>query len=658
MLPGSEPPTSAWCARVAAKPSSVRETSVMSGRCVPPAYGSLRMKTSSGPGSQRDHGRHGRRASRRGGRGCARPGRPSARASSKSAVEQSRRSLMFAENAERISTAPISSATARSAQPITCSCDVHVRVTTSEPSRQSRPTQPAGIQAVAPSSSTTPVAGPRRAGASVAGAAPAPRRHVGRPHARRARAAGRGRRSRSAPRARGGTLGDVAAERDGQLERLARRSGRRPRPRPAAPRSVERHDERAHLVAPLVADGEPERGEHAGGRGDEHRRDLRAPPRARTRAAAPAPPKATSAKSRGSSPRSTETTRSAAQHLRVHDLDHVGRVGVDPRERALRRGAVELEPAGEPSRQPAEQQVRVGHRRRARRRGRSRPGPGSAPALSGPTRSAPPASRQTIEPPPAPTVWTSSVGSRIGRPPTSRSLERDASPPTIAQTSVEVPPMSNAIAFSIPARRASRLAPTTPAAGPESERPRRVRRRLLERRDAAGRAHHERLRQAGLGAARRERPQVAAEQRPEVRVRRRRRRALVLAELGRRPRARRRRAHPDGGGAARRRRRARARSRGTRRAGRRRSPRRRRGRAASSRSSGSSSPSGPIRPRTPMRALERDERLRMLRRRAGRGGRDPGGAGGGRARTRPSRRARSARRAARAARSSRSSSRA
>ncbi len=39
----------------------------------------------------------------------------------KSAVEQSRRSLMFAENAERTSTAPISSQTARRAEPITCS---------------------------------------------------------------------------------------------------------------------------------------------------------------------------------------------------------------------------------------------------------------------------------------------------------------------------------------------------------------------------------------------------------------------------------------------------------------------------------------------------------------------------------------------------------
>src|SRR3990172_8504905 len=38
-------------------------------------------------------------------------------ASSKSAVEQSRRSLMFAENAERTRTAPISSATARRGDP-------------------------------------------------------------------------------------------------------------------------------------------------------------------------------------------------------------------------------------------------------------------------------------------------------------------------------------------------------------------------------------------------------------------------------------------------------------------------------------------------------------------------------------------------------------
>ena len=50
----------------------------------------------------------------------------------------------------------------------------------------------------------------------------------------------------------------------------------------------------------------------------------------------------------------------------------------------------------------------------------ARPGPGRRPRERGPTRSAPPASRQAIEPPPAPTVWMSTIGSASGRPPTSR----------------------------------------------------------------------------------------------------------------------------------------------------------------------------------------------------------------------------------------------
>ena len=55
---------------------------------------------------------------------------------SKSAVEQSRRSLMLAENAERTSTAPISSAIERSDAPITWSSILisqnrHGRVTVS-----------------------------------------------------------------------------------------------------------------------------------------------------------------------------------------------------------------------------------------------------------------------------------------------------------------------------------------------------------------------------------------------------------------------------------------------------------------------------------------------------------------------------------------------
>ena len=47
-----------------------------------------------------------------------------------------------------------------------------------------------------------------------------------------------------------------------------------------------------------------------------------------------------------------------AQHLRVHDLHDVG--GVEPVERPLGCGAIELEAVGEPPGDPAEEEVRVG----------------------------------------------------------------------------------------------------------------------------------------------------------------------------------------------------------------------------------------------------------------------------------------------------------
>ena len=81
-------------------------------------------------------------------------------------------------------------------------------------------------------------------------------------------------------------------------------------------------------------------------------------------------------------------------------------------------------------------------------------GPGvGAGALAGRRGARRPRRRQAIDPPPAPTVWMSTVGSRIGRPPTSRSVDRSACPPAIRQTSVEVPPMSKEIALSKPAQR-------------------------------------------------------------------------------------------------------------------------------------------------------------------------------------------------------------
>ena len=120
MLAGCIPPTSAWWARETTKPrSSTRETSVISGRWVPPVYGSFRMKRSPGVGGRAPGRRPRRRAWRRDATGmCSACATIRPRASN-TAVEQSRRSLMLAECAARTSAAPISSATPESAADIT-----------------------------------------------------------------------------------------------------------------------------------------------------------------------------------------------------------------------------------------------------------------------------------------------------------------------------------------------------------------------------------------------------------------------------------------------------------------------------------------------------------------------------------------------------------
>ena len=128
----------------------------MSGRCVPPVYGSFSTHTSSGAGSWAITAATASGIAPRWTGMCSawtimRPAR------SKSAVEQSRRSLMFEENAERTSTAPISSAIARSELPITCSSTgiTGCRSRTSVPEPSVSPTQPSAIQQVAPASSTS-----------------------------------------------------------------------------------------------------------------------------------------------------------------------------------------------------------------------------------------------------------------------------------------------------------------------------------------------------------------------------------------------------------------------------------------------------------------------------------------------------------------------
>ena len=94
-----------------------------------------------------------------------------------------------------------------------------------------------------------------------------------------------------------------------------------------------------------------------------------------------------------------------------------------------------------------------------------------APALCGPTRSRPPLSIQAIEPPPAPMVRTSIIGTWIGRPhSTSKSVVKEIWPPITVEQSVEVPPMSKVTSRSMPASSATWRAPITPPLGPETQR--------------------------------------------------------------------------------------------------------------------------------------------------------------------------------------------
>ena len=184
----------------------------------------------------------------------------------------------------------------------------------------------------------------------------------------------------------------------------------------------------------------------------------------------PAPPNATSASPRGSTPRSTVTRRTASSMAALTTA--ITSVGVDAAPSQRRRRRLDG-PGGRARRRwrlggdgPATRlaSVTVGAPAAAVA---GRPGPG--PGAAGPaTCSAPPASRSAIEPPPAPMVCTSSDGSRIGNPATRRSPAGAGRPPSTRQTSVLVPPMSKVTASSNPAPRAAAAAAMTPPAGPDS----------------------------------------------------------------------------------------------------------------------------------------------------------------------------------------------
>ena len=151
----------------------------------------------------------------------------------------------------------------------------------------------------------------------------------------------------------------------------------------------------------------------------------------------PAPPKHCSAKRVASWPFCTETclmalamlatamrrkpsaTRAGPARSPVARGDLVGQGGEFRRDHRRRRAAGRRSGRRSPGNAPAGS-CRRRHWRRSRsagRRGGSRPGPGSAPAQSGPTRKRAP-SKCRIEPPPAATVLIAIIGARMRTPAT------------------------------------------------------------------------------------------------------------------------------------------------------------------------------------------------------------------------------------------------
>ena len=395
------------------------------------------------------------------------------------------------------------------------------------------PTHPGGTQQVAPSSSSDvgPCDAQRLARAAARASAPAARPPCAR---RRARSRARGRRSRSAPRARGGTRSARSGlQRHRQLERLARVAqvglalARQLAGLARAGTRYERtRSRRSSLATSPSADSTPA----ASGTSTVRISSSSASAHA---CSGPAPPNATSAKSRGSWPALDRDDAQRAQHLGVDDRDDLRRDRCSPSARSAAARSSSM-PAGEPRRQAAEQEVRVGDRRpraAAPVAGRARDRRPRSPARRAARR--PRRARRSSRRRRRPCGCRPSAAGSGSR----RRRARTCAPPrrpTIRQTSVDVPPMSNAIAFSIArlARDARRADDARGRTGDERERG--MRRRLVELRDAARRAHDERRGQPGARrSARRARAGSARHDRPEVRVDRRRRRALVLAELRR-----------------------------------------------------------------------------------------------------------------------------
>ena len=200
-------------------------------------------------------------------------------------------------------------------------------------------------------------------------------------------------------------------------------------------------------------------------------------------------------------------------------------------DRLLGRVAVQLDAAAERrlGREVAEHEVRVGDGRL-----------GAAPPVARGTRigarraradpSAPPPSRQAIEPPPAPTVWTASIGSASGRPAISPLLRSWTLPRSTTHTSHEVPPMSRHSASCAPACARDERGARGASRRARQHSPRRVAGGGLDVDQASVGLHDRRLGQAGFVYALGEPAEIAGQQRRQRGVDLGGRGALELAE--------------------------------------------------------------------------------------------------------------------------------
>ena len=134
-----------------------------------------------------------------------------------------------------------------------------------------------------------------------------------------------------------------------------------------------------------------------------------------------------------------------------------------------------------------------------------------------------------MEPPPAPIVTMSTIGSGSGQAPTWPLWVSAIRPPCSRQMSAEVPPISTVTMSPMPHAAAASRAPTTPAAGPDSA----VSNGARPNRGAAGHAavrlhQQQRRRHAGFGQPRRQASNVAADRRHHAGVQHRGQAAFVL----------------------------------------------------------------------------------------------------------------------------------